>query len=171
MPGAAPLVDGRPAGAARQHAGGHAAPRDQQLTRAPAATPCTRVLRAARSSGRCCWPSIGATAPFVGLLGTVWGIYHALAGSIADGGQRQHRQDCRARGRGADHDGRRPGRGDPGGAGLQRARPAGSAAARPSWRASRTTCAELRAQPPPRPRCEHAMAFGRLRAPTVRQHR
>ena len=23
--------------------------------------------------------SIGATAPFVGLLGTVWGIYHALA--------------------------------------------------------------------------------------------
>lgn len=24
--------------------------------------------------------SVGATAPFVGLLGTVWGIYHALAG-------------------------------------------------------------------------------------------
>jgi len=29
--------------------------------------------------------SIGATAPFVGLFGTVWGIYHALA-SIAAGG-------------------------------------------------------------------------------------
>ena len=30
--------------------------------------------------------SVGSTAPFVGLLGTVWGIYHALAG-IADAGQ------------------------------------------------------------------------------------
>ncbi len=30
--------------------------------------------------------SIGSTAPFVGLLGTVWGIYHAL-GSIASSGQ------------------------------------------------------------------------------------
>jgi biopolymer transport protein ExbB len=30
--------------------------------------------------------SIGSTAPFVGLLGTVWGIYHAL-GSIAASGQ------------------------------------------------------------------------------------
>ncbi|MBC7454033.1 MAG: MotA/TolQ/ExbB proton channel family protein [Massilia sp.] len=29
--------------------------------------------------------SIGATAPFVGLLGTVWGIYHALAGVSAVG--------------------------------------------------------------------------------------
>ena len=29
--------------------------------------------------------SIGATAPFVGLLGTVWGIYHALAGVSAAG--------------------------------------------------------------------------------------
>ena len=29
---------------------------------------------------------MGATAPFVGLLGTVWGIYHAL-GSIASSGQ------------------------------------------------------------------------------------
>ena len=32
--------------------------------------------------------SIGSTAPFVGLLGTVWGIYHAL-GSIAASGQAQ----------------------------------------------------------------------------------
>jgi biopolymer transport protein ExbB len=30
--------------------------------------------------------SIGSTAPFIGLLGTVWGIYHAL-GSIASSGQ------------------------------------------------------------------------------------
>jgi biopolymer transport protein ExbB len=29
--------------------------------------------------------SIGSTAPFIGLFGTVWGIYHAL-GSIASGG-------------------------------------------------------------------------------------
>jgi biopolymer transport protein ExbB len=29
--------------------------------------------------------SIGATAPFVGLLGTVWGIYHALANVSAAG--------------------------------------------------------------------------------------
>ena len=30
--------------------------------------------------------SVGATAPFVGLLGTVWGIYHALIG-LGGGGQ------------------------------------------------------------------------------------
>ena len=30
--------------------------------------------------------TIGSTAPFVGLLGTVWGIYHALAG-LTGGGQ------------------------------------------------------------------------------------
>ncbi|MCY7315718.1 MAG: MotA/TolQ/ExbB proton channel family protein [Rubrivivax sp.] len=29
--------------------------------------------------------SIGSTAPFVGLFGTVWGIYHALAGMAAAG--------------------------------------------------------------------------------------
>jgi biopolymer transport protein ExbB len=29
--------------------------------------------------------SIGSTAPFVGLFGTVWGIYHALAGIAASG--------------------------------------------------------------------------------------
>ncbi|PTT92763.1 flagellar motor protein MotA [Pelomonas sp. HMWF004] len=29
--------------------------------------------------------SVGATAPFVGLFGTVWGIYHALAGIAASG--------------------------------------------------------------------------------------
>ena len=29
--------------------------------------------------------SVGSTAPFVGLFGTVWGIYHALAGMAAAG--------------------------------------------------------------------------------------
>ncbi len=29
--------------------------------------------------------SIGSTAPFVGLFGTVWGIYHALGGMVAAG--------------------------------------------------------------------------------------
>ena len=52
----------------------------------------TRVLRSAvqRStqqleSGLTVLASIGATAPFVGLLGTVWGIYHALAAVSAAG--------------------------------------------------------------------------------------
>jgi biopolymer transport protein ExbB len=46
----------------------------------------TRTLRktideetARMESGLTILASIGATAPFVGLLGTVWGIYHALA--------------------------------------------------------------------------------------------
>jgi len=30
--------------------------------------------------------SIGSTAPFIGLFGTVWGIYHALIGISASGG-------------------------------------------------------------------------------------
>jgi len=52
----------------------------------------TRVLRqqiahsAQRvESGLTVLASIGATAPFVGLLGTVWGIYHALANVSAAG--------------------------------------------------------------------------------------
>jgi biopolymer transport protein ExbB len=52
----------------------------------------TRVLRQqiTRSthrieSGLTLLASIGATAPFVGLLGTVWGIYHALANVSAAG--------------------------------------------------------------------------------------
>ncbi|CAN7215450.1 MotA/TolQ/ExbB proton channel family protein [Trinickia sp. LjRoot230] len=55
-----------------------------------------RVLRALRQAllasqrrlefGHVLLASIGSTAPFVGLLGTVWGIYHAL-GSIAASGQ------------------------------------------------------------------------------------
>jgi biopolymer transport protein ExbB len=57
-----------------------------------AAEQVTRVLRQeiTRSthrieSGLTLLASIGATAPFVGLLGTVWGIYHALANVSAAG--------------------------------------------------------------------------------------
>ncbi|MEI6802256.1 MAG: MotA/TolQ/ExbB proton channel family protein [Burkholderiales bacterium] len=53
----------------------------------------TRVLRDALHAGllKLQWgqvllATVGATAPFVGLLGTVWGIYHALIG-IAGAGQ------------------------------------------------------------------------------------
>ncbi len=55
-----------------------------------------RVLRALRQAmlhsqrrlefGQVLLASVGSTAPFVGLLGTVWGIYHALS-SIAQSGQ------------------------------------------------------------------------------------
>ncbi len=53
----------------------------------------TRVLRNALHAalaklqhGQVLLATIGATAPFVGLLGTVWGIYHALI-AIASAGQ------------------------------------------------------------------------------------
>jgi biopolymer transport protein ExbB len=53
----------------------------------------TRVLRDALhgvlhklQAGQVLLATVGATAPFVGLLGTVWGIYHALMG-IAGAGQ------------------------------------------------------------------------------------
>ena len=37
-------------------------------------------------SGQVLLASIGATSPFVGLFGTVWGIYHALLSISAGGG-------------------------------------------------------------------------------------
>jgi biopolymer transport protein ExbB len=53
----------------------------------------TRVLRQQLHAtlhklqfGQVLLATVGATAPFVGLLGTVWGIYHALL-SISDAGQ------------------------------------------------------------------------------------
>jgi biopolymer transport protein ExbB len=53
----------------------------------------TRVLRDALhgvlhklQAGQVLLATVGSTAPFVGLLGTVWGIYHALLG-IAGAGQ------------------------------------------------------------------------------------
>jgi len=52
----------------------------------------TRVLRDALHRvlhklqfGQVLLATVGATAPFVGLLGTVWGIYHALVGMSAAG--------------------------------------------------------------------------------------
>ena len=52
----------------------------------------TRVLRDALHQvlhklqyGQILLATVGATAPFVGLLGTVWGIYHALLGMAAAG--------------------------------------------------------------------------------------
>ena len=53
----------------------------------------TRLLRDALHAvlhklqfGQVLLATVGSTAPFVGLLGTVWGIYHALTG-MAGGGQ------------------------------------------------------------------------------------
>ena len=43
------------------------------------------VLRRLQA-GQVLLATVGSTAPFVGLLGTVWGIYHALMG-IAGAGQ------------------------------------------------------------------------------------
>jgi len=55
----------------------------------------TRVLRDALHTvlhrlqfGQVLLATVGSTAPFVGLLGTVWGIYHALTGIGQDGGFR-----------------------------------------------------------------------------------
>lgn len=55
----------------------------------------TRTLRreisrisARLERGQTVLASVGATAPFIGLFGTVWGIYHALV-SIASGGAAQ----------------------------------------------------------------------------------
>ncbi|WP_309678170.1 MotA/TolQ/ExbB proton channel family protein [Polaromonas sp.] len=52
----------------------------------------TRVLRDALHAvlnklqfGQVLLATVGSTAPFVGLLGTVWGIYHALVGMSAAG--------------------------------------------------------------------------------------
>lgn len=52
----------------------------------------TRVLRdglqassARLQYGQVLLATVGTTAPFVGLLGTVWGIYHALSGMASSG--------------------------------------------------------------------------------------
>jgi biopolymer transport protein ExbB len=52
----------------------------------------TRVLRNALHQvlhklqfGQVLLATVGSTAPFVGLLGTVWGIYHALVGIASEG--------------------------------------------------------------------------------------
>jgi biopolymer transport protein ExbB len=62
---------------------GHLAPTEQRLTRG---LRDALVLAQHRLQfGQVLLATVGATAPFVGLLGTVWGIYHALLG-IGGGG-------------------------------------------------------------------------------------
>ncbi len=63
-----------------------------QATRAAAASQHTRRLRDALHRGlahlqfgQVLLASIGSTAPFIGLFGTVWGIYHALLNISAAG--------------------------------------------------------------------------------------
>lgn len=78
-----PLLDAATATAAPRtlEASGHA---DSQLTR--------RLRDALHRGlahlqfGQVLLASIGSTAPFVGLFGTVWGVYHALAGMALAGG-------------------------------------------------------------------------------------
>jgi biopolymer transport protein ExbB len=78
----APLVDAATtrAGAGTLQASGRL---DTQLTRR-LRDALHRVL-AHLQFGQVLLASIGATAPFVGLFGTVWGIYHALIGIAAAG--------------------------------------------------------------------------------------
>jgi biopolymer transport protein ExbB len=61
----------------------------------------------------------GVHRPFVGLFGTVWGIYHALM-AIGVAGQATIDKVAGPIGEALDHDRAGPGRGHPGGAGLQR---------------------------------------------------
>jgi biopolymer transport protein ExbB len=66
--------------------------------------------------------SAGSASPYVGLFGTVWGIYHALV-QIGLSGQGTLDKVAGPVG-GTDHDRPRPGRGHPRRAGLQRLQPA-----------------------------------------------
>jgi biopolymer transport protein ExbB len=72
------LVDAKPGTLAA------AGDRAQQLTRV-LRDALHRVLHKLQY-GQVLLATVGSTAPFVGLLGTVWGIYHALVG-ISGGGQ------------------------------------------------------------------------------------
>ncbi|CAG1017166.1 Biopolymer transport protein ExbB [Burkholderiaceae bacterium] len=67
-------------GANTLEARGHA---DSQLTRR--LRDALHAVLAQLQYGQVLLASIGSTAPFIGLFGTVWGIYHALA-SISAGG-------------------------------------------------------------------------------------
>ncbi|MCL1960348.1 MAG: MotA/TolQ/ExbB proton channel family protein [Desulfovibrionaceae bacterium] len=52
--------------------------REQQLTRA--LRDALHAVMGRLTFGQVLLATVGSTAPFVGLLGTVWGIYHALTG-------------------------------------------------------------------------------------------
>ena len=62
---------------------GGSAPHHQQLTRA--LRDALHGVLARLQSGQVWLATVGATAPFVGLLGTVWGIYQAMGGMAASG--------------------------------------------------------------------------------------
>jgi biopolymer transport protein ExbB len=76
-----PLLDAtRPAPAGALAAAGD---RAQQLTRN--LRDALHQVADRLQFGQVLLATVGATAPFVGLLGTVWGIYHALTGIAASG--------------------------------------------------------------------------------------
>lgn len=78
-----PLLDAaltQPAAGSLEAAGA----RDDQLTRR-LRDALHRGLRHLQF-GQVLLASVGATAPFVGLFGTVWGVYHALVGIAGEGG-------------------------------------------------------------------------------------
>ena len=77
-----PLVEASQVGTADTLAG--AGDRSQQLTRLLRDALHAVLLKL--QAGQVLLATVGATAPFVGLLGTVWGIYHALMG-ISGAGQ------------------------------------------------------------------------------------
>ena len=77
-----PLVDAAlavPAGGTLEAVGR----RDSQFTRRLRSA--LHAVLGRLQAGQVLLASIGATAPFVGLFGTVWGIYHALGGIAASG--------------------------------------------------------------------------------------
>ena len=79
---AAPLLAAatQPVPAGTLEAAGHL---DSQLTRR--LRDALHQVLARLQFGQVTLASIGSTAPFIGLFGTVWGIYHALAGIAASG--------------------------------------------------------------------------------------
>ena len=78
----APLVEASQVDTAGTLAG--AGDRSQQLTRLLRDALHAVLLKL--QAGQVLLATVGSTAPFVGLLGTVWGIYHALVG-ISGAGQ------------------------------------------------------------------------------------
>ena len=74
---------------AKQHHEQHKADLHGNLPLADWVTACLRTSiedsKSHLQKGLAILASVGATAPFIGLLGTVWGIYHALVGISASG--------------------------------------------------------------------------------------
>ncbi len=81
-----------PLAASAQHAASRLLDEASMAARIDRSELITRALRqrineaaAKLESGQTLLASVGATAPFVGLFGTVWGIYHALTGIASSG--------------------------------------------------------------------------------------